>query len=78
MEIRIYPARGIAEALTFQQAIPPIYQEVYPAPGKVAPKLKRELNSFLNTWAAQLPCTGPPLHGGRLSGPLISMKGFES
>lgn len=50
MEIRIYPARGIAEALTFQQAIPPIYQEVYPAPGKVAPKLKRELNSFLNTW----------------------------
>ena len=50
MEIRIYPARRMAEALAFQQAIPPIYQEVYPAPGKVAPVLKRELNSFLNTW----------------------------
>jgi len=50
MEIRIYPARRMAEALTFQQAIPPIYSEVYPAPGKVAPKLQRELNSFLNTW----------------------------
>ena len=50
MEIRIYPARGMAEALTFQQAIPPIYREVYPAPGKVAPTLQRELNGFLNTW----------------------------
>ena len=26
MEIRVYPQRRMAEALTFQQAIPPIYQ----------------------------------------------------
>ena len=50
MEIRIYPERNMAEALTFQQAIPPIYREVYPAPGKVVPTLKRELNDFLNLW----------------------------
>lgn len=50
MEIRIYPERAMAEALTFQQAIPPLYREVYPAPGKVVPELKRELNDFLNLW----------------------------
>jgi uncharacterized protein YqiB (DUF1249 family) len=50
MEIRVYPQRGMAEALTFQQAIPPIYQQVYPAPGKVIPALKKSLNSFLLTW----------------------------
>jgi len=50
MEIRVYKERQLAEALTFQMAMPPIYQEVYPEPGKVAPRLKKELNSFLNTW----------------------------
>ena len=50
MEIRVYPQRGMAEALTFQQAIPPIYQQVYPAPGKVIPRLKTSLNTFLLTW----------------------------
>ena len=50
MEIRIFPDRKMAEALTFQQAIPPIYQRVYPAPGKVIPALKKDLNSFLATW----------------------------
>ena len=50
MEIRVYKDRGMAEALTFQMAMPPVYQEVYPEPGKVAPRLKKELNSFLNTW----------------------------
>lgn len=50
MQIRIYPERNMAEALTFQQALPPIYQEVYPAPGKVVPELKRELNDFLDLW----------------------------
>ena len=42
------------EALTFQQAIPPIYQEVYPEPGKLIPQLKRELNDFLKTWLINL------------------------
>ena len=50
MEIRIYPAGKLAEALSFQMSNPPIYQVVYPSPGKVYPKLKRELNSFLNQW----------------------------
>jgi uncharacterized protein YqiB (DUF1249 family) len=50
MEIRVYPQRRMAEALTFQQAIPPIYQMVYPAPGKVIPALKTSLNTFLLTW----------------------------
>ena len=40
---------GRAEALSFQQAIPPIYQEVYPEPGKFYPRLRRDLNSFLGT-----------------------------
>jgi len=50
MQIRIDPEQRMAEALTFQQAMPPIYQEVYPAPGKINPRLKKELNSFLSTW----------------------------
>jgi len=50
MEILVYHGLNSAEALTFQMANPPIYQEVYPEPGKVNPKLKRQLNSFLNTW----------------------------
>ncbi len=50
MEIRIYKDLHMAEALTFHMAMPPVYQEVYPAPGKVYPKLKKELNWFLNTW----------------------------
>ena len=50
MEIRIFPDRKMAEALTFQQAIPPIYQRVYPQPGFVNLRLKKDLNSFLATW----------------------------
>lgn len=50
MQLRVYPEHRMAEALTFQQANPPVYQEVYPAPGKVNPRLKKELNSFLSTW----------------------------
>lgn len=57
MTVRIFPADeglGQAEALTFQQAIPPIYHVVYPAPGKVYPQLKRELNAFLTGWLIRL------------------------
>lgn len=50
MEIRIYKDRRMAEALTFQQAFPPIYQEVYPEPDKYYPQLKKELNAFLDQW----------------------------
>jgi len=52
MEIRVYliPGWEKAEALTYQQDGLGIYQEVYPAPGKVYPKLKKDLNNFLNQW----------------------------
>ena len=48
------PTYGRVEALTFQQAIPPIYQEVYPEPGRYAPQLKRDLNRFLGGWLKNL------------------------
>lgn len=54
MVILVYPDLSMAEAYSFQQAIPPIYQEVYPAPGKVRPKLKQDLNSFLRQWLQNL------------------------
>lgn len=50
MQIRIYPDLKAAEALTFQNDYLGIYQEVYPEPGKYYPKLKKELNVFLNDW----------------------------
>jgi uncharacterized protein YqiB (DUF1249 family) len=50
MEIRIYPEMKMAEALTFRNDYIGIYQEVYPEPGKYYPKLKTELNNFLNDW----------------------------
>ena len=50
MEIRIYPEIKYAEALTYQQDGLGIFQQVYPEPGKVYPKLKKELNQFLNQW----------------------------
>lgn len=59
MTVRVFEPRaalsqGMVDALTFEQSIPPIYQEVYPEPGKVRPKLKRELNAFLGTWFRNL------------------------
>jgi uncharacterized protein YqiB (DUF1249 family) len=50
MEIRIYPEMKMAEALSFRNDYMGIYQEVYPEPGKYYPKLKSELNDFLNNW----------------------------
>lgn len=54
MEIMIFKKLEAAEALTFQQDSLGIYQEVYPEPGKVNVRLKRELNSFLNQWLTNL------------------------
>jgi uncharacterized protein YqiB (DUF1249 family) len=58
MTVRVIPPGpgrpGMVEALTFQQAVPPVYQAVYPEPGKVAPRVKRELNAFLATWLRNL------------------------
>jgi len=50
MEVRIYPDQKMAEALSFQNDYVGIYHVVYPEPGKYYPKLKKELNEFLNDW----------------------------
>jgi hypothetical protein len=50
MEIRIYPELKAAEALTYQQDGLGIYQRVYPEPGMVSIRLKKDLNIFLNRW----------------------------
>jgi uncharacterized protein YqiB (DUF1249 family) len=48
MQIRVYPGRRLAEALTFQDTYS--YREVYPESGKIDVRAKRELNSFLAKW----------------------------
>ena len=56
MEIRVYPDRKMAEALTFQNAL--FYQEVYftndSGQAMVRPKLKKQLNDFLKMWLRNL------------------------
>ncbi len=54
MEIQIFPDSGMAEALTFRNDYMGINQEVYPEPGKFYPKLKTELNAFLNNWLKRM------------------------
>lgn len=54
MVVIVYPKMKMVEALTFQQAIPPVYQEVYPEPRKYYPRIKKDLNSFLRTWLNNL------------------------
>lgn len=44
----------MAEALTYQQDSLGVFQEVYPEPGKVDVKLKKQLNQFLNQWLTNL------------------------
>ncbi|MDP2954155.1 MAG: DUF1249 domain-containing protein, partial [Chloroflexota bacterium] len=54
MEIRVYLIHDWrkAEALTYQDTY--IYNEVYPEPGKVFPRLKKSLNAFLTQWLKNL------------------------
>ncbi|BFM18911.1 hypothetical protein R50073_50940 (plasmid) [Maricurvus nonylphenolicus] len=54
MVVLIYPAQKVVEAFTFEMSIPPIYQQVFPEPGKVIPSLRKELNSFLRQWLNNL------------------------
>jgi len=54
MEIKIYKENQTAEALSFQNDYMGVYQIVYPEAGKVYPKLKKELNIFLNQWLTNL------------------------
>ncbi len=50
MMIRIIPKMQSVEALTYQLDSMGIYQQVYPDEKHVIPKLKKELNSFLEKW----------------------------
>ena len=54
MVVLIYPSQRIAEAFTFEMSIPPIYQQVFPEPGKFYPQLRKELNAFLRQWLNNL------------------------
>jgi uncharacterized protein YqiB (DUF1249 family) len=56
MELRVDLEAETVEALTFQDQL--VYQEVYPASGKVLPNLKSSLNSFLSTWLSNLRTQG--------------------
>jgi hypothetical protein len=68
MVVRAFPPRGDhpgrLEALYFQQASPPVFSVVYPEPGKVVPRLKRELNAFLGVWLRNLKAQGHRLISG--------------
>lgn len=54
MVVLIYPSQRMAEAFTFEMSIPPIYQQVFPEPGKFHPQQRKELNSFLRQWLNNL------------------------
>jgi len=54
MEIRIIPKMKMVEALTFQQDNMGIYQQVYLEDNRYYPRLKNELNHFLNSWLKNL------------------------
>ena len=61
MQIRVHLQENWnkAEALTYQDTY--VSQEVYPEPGKVYPKLKTQLNSFLRQWLINLKNQGHDL-----------------
>ena len=52
MEVRIYPGIKMAEALSYQDSFG--YRQVYPEPGKVDLKAKKDLNDFLNVWLSNI------------------------
>ncbi len=63
MEVMLYPESRMAEALTFQNSALGTYQEVYAFDGQgkkigVRPRLKKELNAFLEQWLINLVAQG--------------------
>ncbi|MAZ69091.1 hypothetical protein [Porticoccus sp.] len=52
--VLVYPSQRMVEAFTFEMSLPPIYQQVFPEPGKFYPQLRKELNSFLRQWLNNL------------------------
>ena len=63
MEIRIYPAMKMAEALTYQDSFG--YRMVYPTPDEVNLKAKKDLNVFLNQWLTNILGQGFERSGGK-------------
>lgn len=59
MEIRVVPGMQMVEALAYQDQFG--YQVVYPEPGKVNLKAKKELNQFLGQWLRNLIAQGHKL-----------------
>ena len=61
MEIRLYHGHQMAEALTYQQDSLGIYQEVYTTRDRkpaYSPRLKRDLNNFLEQWLKNIKAQG--------------------
>lgn len=54
MVLFLHPELNEVEAHSFQQDLPPLYQEVFPAPRKVCLAHKKELNNFLRHWLNNL------------------------
>lgn len=52
MELRIFPDLKMAEALTFQDTYK--YQEIYSTPKTMNPRLRIQLNRFLNQWLTNI------------------------
>ncbi len=50
MVLMAYPDKREVHAFSFQQAIPPIYHEVFDENGRERKMLRNQLNSFLHTW----------------------------
>ena len=62
MEVRIYPDMKMAEALSYQDCFG--YRQVYPSPGQVDLKAKKDLNVFLNQWLSNIQEQGFEKSGG--------------
>ncbi len=54
MTVIVNSQQGTVEPRSFQQAIPPIYQEVYADEGQCRSGLKASLNEFLTLWLGNL------------------------
>lgn len=58
MEILYYPDTNMVEAYSIEMSLPPMYEVVYPLPGKVNVKAKKSQNSFLHSWLNNLVAQG--------------------
>ena len=66
------PKLGRAEALTFQQAVPPIYQEVYPQPRPIPSQAPQPVELLPRPVAQQPRSPGTPAHPFRRLRPWVA------